>query len=203
MFFYGASGHAKVVIEAWIASKGKVSGIFDDNESIQKILEFPVWGKFDHMKMGDGSLILTVGSNLIRLKLAGVTRSAYGNVVHPFSSIAPSVKLGEGTVVLAGGIINADTTIGKHVIVNTGASVDHDCRIGDFVHVAPRAVVCGGVQIGEGTLIGAGATVIQNVFIGKWATIGAGSAIVDDVPDYAVVTGVPGKIKRYNEPHDY
>ena len=33
--------------------------------------------------------------------------------------------------------------------------------------------------------------------IGKWCTIGAGAVIIKDVPDYAIVAGVPAKILRY------
>jgi len=200
MFFYGASGHSKVVIEAWVASGGRVSGVFDDNESLTEILQYPVSGKFDPIKVNGQLVFLAVGSNATRRKLAGITEAAYGTIVHPFSSVSPSVKLYEGTVVLAGGIINASSVIGKHVIINTGASVDHDCVIDDLVHIAPKATICGGVKIGQGTLIGAGVTVIQNISIGKWVTIGAGSVIVEDIPDYAMVTGVPGKVKRFIEP---
>lgn len=201
MFFYGASGHAKVVIEAWVSAGGTVSGIFDDNENITSLLSYPVLGKPDLKLIGEQSLILAIGSNAVRKKLADQYQLKYGKIIHPFTSVSPSVRIEEGTVVLAGSIINADTTIGQHTIINTGASVDHDCVIGKFVHVAPQATICGGVHVGDGTLVGAGATIIQNITIGKGVTIGAGSVIVADVPDYAVITGIPGKIKKYTDRH--
>lgn len=201
MFFYGASGHAKVVIEAWISAGGMVSGIFDDNENITSLLSYAVQGKIDINLIDTHSLMLSIGSNTVRKKLAELYPVKYGKIIHPFTSVSPSAQMEDGTVVLAGGIINADTRIGQHTIINTGASVDHDCNIGDFVHVAPQATICGGVRVGDGTLVGAGATIIQNITIGKWVTIGAGSVIVNDVPDYAVITGVPGKIKKYTDKH--
>lgn len=48
--------------------------------------------------------------------------------------------------------------------------------------------------------MGIGASIIQGITIGKWATIGAGTVIIQDVPDYAVVVGIPGKIIRYIQP---
>jgi acetyltransferase EpsM len=54
------------------------------------------------------------------------------------------------------------------------------------------------VFVGEGTQVGIGACVIQGVKIGKWATIGAGAVIINDVPDYAVVVGNPGKVIKFN-----
>lgn len=198
MYFYGASGHAKVVIEAWVESGGSVSGIFDDNEQVKSLLGITVTNGFDVSAIRDHRLILSIGSNAVRQTLAHRHQLAYGNVVHPFTSISPTVRIGKGTVVLAGGIVTSDTVVGEHVIINTGASVDHDCKLGDFVHVAPQATICGHVNVGEGTLIGAGSTVVQNISIGKWATIGAGSVVVEDVPDFAVIMGVPGKIRGYN-----
>ena len=81
----------------------------------------------------------------------------------------------------------------RYAIVNTNASVDHDCRIGEFVHVAPGVAICGGVRVGAGTLVGVGARVLPNVTIGARAVIGAGAVVVHDVPDGAMVTGVPAR----------
>lgn len=67
------------------------------------------------------------------------------------------------------------------------------------MHICPGASLAGGVEVGEGSMVGIGSTVIQGVKIGKWATIGAGTVIVEDVPDFAVVVGVPGKIIKYLE----
>lgn len=57
------------------------------------------------------------------------------------------------------------------------------------------------MSIGEGTHVGIGAIIIQGLKIGKWATIGAGTVVLDDIPDYAVVVGNPGKVIKYN-PHE-
>jgi UDP-2-acetamido-3-amino-2,3-dideoxy-glucuronate N-acetyltransferase len=45
----------------------------------------------------------------------------------------------------------------------------------------------------KGCSIGANATIVCGVTIGKFALIGAGSVVTKDVPDYALITGVPGK----------
>ena len=58
--------------------------------------------------------------------------------------------------------------------------------------------MAGNVAVGEGTQIGIGAAVIQGVTIGKWATIGAGAVIIEDVPDFAVVVGNPGRVIKMN-----
>lgn len=198
MVFYGASGHAKVIIEGFVQGGGQVTGILDDNISIRKLLEYPVSGRYMPHKYSGAPFIISIGDNTIRKRIAGSIDEQFGNVIHPGSVISASSMLGRGTAVMAGVIVNAACSIGEHVILNTGAIIDHDTVIEDFVHISPNATICGGVHIGEGTHVGAGATVIQNIRIGKWVTLGAGTVVIEDVPDYAVVAGVPGKVKGFN-----
>jgi sugar O-acyltransferase (sialic acid O-acetyltransferase NeuD family) len=201
MIFYGAGGHGKVVIEAWIASGGVVTAIFDSDPAVTRCGEFAVSRAFDEDKLSTAPLIISIGDNGARKRIVeGRLPNLFGKVFHPAAVISSSVSVGDGTVVMAGAIVNAKTSIGRHVIMNTGCVVDHDCLISDYVHVSPRSTLCGGVLVGEGTHIGAGATVIPNIKIGKWAIIGAGSVVIEDVPDYAIVVGVPGKIKKYCKP---
>ena len=200
MVFYGASGHGKVVIDAWVASGGGLTAIVDDNLTITELGSFPVSGKYNEERFKEVELIVSIGNNTVRKMIAERYRTRYGKVVHPSAVISSSASIGEGCVVMAAAVVNAASVIGKHSIVNTGAVIDHDCHIADFVHVSPNATLCGGVVVGEGTHIGAGATVIPEIRIGKWAIVGAGSVIIEDVPDYAVVVGVPGRVKKFCKP---
>jgi acetyltransferase EpsM len=68
--------------------------------------------------------------------------------------------------------------------------------IEDYVHISPQVTICDSVTVKEGTHIGAGATVIPNITIGKWCLIGAGAVITQNLPDYSLVVGVPGKVIR-------
>lgn len=197
MILYGASGHAKVVMECLVASGQKITAIFDDNESIKTLLGVEVRGKYQDGLFKDEPRIISIGSNRTREKIAAQIHCAFGIAIHPTATISSTASIAEGSVVMGHCIINADTKIGKHVILNTSSSIDHDCLIHDFVHISPGAVVCGGVTVGVGSHIGAGATVIQNIKIGQWALIGAGAVVIENVPDYAVVTGVPGKVIRF------
>lgn len=200
MIFYGASGHAKVVLEAHTASGSRVTAIFDDNPDVKELLKFRVQGPYKAEAFINVPLIISVGSNNVRKKIASTISHAFGKVIHPSSCISPTASVGTGTVILAGAVINAEAKIGQHCIINTSALVEHDCIVGDFAHISPGAKICGGVSIGEGTHIGAGTTVIQGISIGKWTTIGAGSVIIENVPDHAVVVGVPGKVIKQKQP---
>ena len=110
--------------------------------------------------------------------------------------IFDAVVIGEGSIVMAGAVINPGTKIGRGVIVNTSSSVDHDCRIGDFVHIAVGAHLCGTVTAGEKTWIGAGATVINNISICNDCMIGAGAVIVKDITEQGTYVGVPARFLK-------
>ena len=191
----GASGHAKVVIEIIEEAGGFVKEVIDSNPSIKELMSYPV----TQQQQSHLSVVIAIGNNTVRKKIAEVSNSSFGTVAHPKANLSKRCTIAEGTVVMAGVTVNADTSIGKHCIINTNASVDHDCKIADFVHISPNASLAGNVTIGEGSHIGIGSVVIQGITIGKWATIGAGAVIIGDVPDNAVVVGIPGKIIKYNK----
>lgn len=51
--------------------------------------------------------------------------------------------------------------------------------------------------IREGASIGANATIVCGHTVGRWALIGAGAVVTDDVPDYALMLGVPARLAGY------
>lgn len=196
MYLFGASGHAKVIIDSLKASGKQVSGLFDDNPDVKELLEFDVFGPFDESRLGNEELIISVGLNNIRKKIVDKLPEhvRYGKTIHPSAIISEYAKIGNGTVVMQGAIIQASAVVGDHCIINTGASVDHDCRIDDFVHVSPHATLCGNVSVGEGSWVAAGAIIIPGVKIGKWCVVGAGSVVTKDIPDYSLAAGNRCKI---------
>lgn len=199
MLLYGASGHAKVIIDCLEASKVSIDGIFDDDLNKKYLLTYDVLGTYDDCLLRNKEIIISIGDNQIRKKKSNEIVHRFGKVVHPTAIIQQNVLIGEGSVIFHHAIIQSSTQIGNHVIVNTKASIDHDCIIENYVHIAPSATLCGGIMVGEGTLIGAGAIIIPNLSIGKWATVGAGAVVINNVPDYAVVLGNPAIIKKYNK----
>lgn len=199
MHIIGAGGHAKVIADIAKCSNEVIEAVWDEDTTLEYLLDFPIRGNMaDFKHLNSTNFIIGVGSNKTRKIIADELLPASIYLQHPSSIVAVDVRVGNGTVLMANSTVNASSIIGVHVIINTNASVDHDCRIGNFVHVSPQVGVAGGVEIGEGSHIGIGANVIQGIKIGKWATIGAGAVIIENVPDYAVVVGNPGKIIKYN-----
>ncbi len=191
----GIGGHAKVVIEiAKIANK-IIVGCYDDNPLYYKFNfnGFDVKGSIN--TLSNGNAIIAIGNNKVRKEISNrLCNIKWETLAHNKAIIAEGVKIGNGSLIVAGVVIQTCTSIGNHCIINTNSTIDHDCVIEDFVHISPSATLCGNVAIGEGTHIGAGATIIPNIKIGKWCVIGAGAVITKDVPDYSLVVGVPGRI---------
>ena len=121
------------------------------------------------------------------------TWARWAVVVHGTAWVSPTADLADGTVVLAGAIVNAGATVGPHGIVNSRAVVEHDCRIGAFVHLAPGAMVGGGARIGSDVTIGMGALIRDHITVGDGATIGMGAVVVADVPAGVTVVGSPAR----------
>ncbi len=200
-YLFGASGHAKVIMDIVNSSKQMViSGIFDDDELKTRFMDIPFLGKYDdrNPKLDSDEFLISIGDNMIRKKISKRIKNNFFTVIDESSYLSKSALIGAGTAVMPNAVINANTQIGKHCIINTSCVVEHDCVLKDFIHVSPGVIITGNVKIGEGTHIGAGAIVVPNLKIGKWSTIGAGAVILDDIPDYAVVVGNPGSIIKYN-----
>lgn len=194
MYLYGASGHASVIIDILKASNVKISGLLDDDPTLNTFMGYPV----NRPTFEENPIIISIGNNIIRRKIANKCIGPFGIAIHPTSIISDNVEIESGTVVMHGAIIQTNSHIGKHCIINTGASIDHDCQISDFCHISPNATLCGNTIIDAGTWIGAGAVIIQGIHIGKNSIIGAGSIVINNIPDNTIVVGNPAKIIKRN-----
>jgi sugar O-acyltransferase (sialic acid O-acetyltransferase NeuD family) len=202
----GAGGHAKVVIDiVETAELGTIVGILDDDSRKHgaQVLGYTVLGGRDALNglLADRPLygLAAIGDNRIRKDAVDWFVRSGGrllNAIHSRACVARSAKIGGGSVVMAGAVINPDATIGSNVIVNTGSIVEHDCMVGDHAHLAPSSVLCGGVEIGEGAFIGVGAKIVPGVQVGNWAIVGAGATVLAAIPVGAVAVGVPARLLR-------
>jgi|SRR5712671_1480553 len=202
---FGASGHGKVVCDILRVLKISVAGFIDSNPKFAgcQVMSLPVLGDeswlAEKSKATTVKLALGIGNPQNRKAVAEKCRRLGVEVIsatHPHAVIAASARLGQGTMVMAGAIINPDAEIGRGVIINTGAIIEHDVVIGDYAHISPGAVTGGAARIGSLTHLGLGAIVLPRVVVGDGAIIGAGSVVLHDLPDNVVAYGVPAKIQE-------
>ncbi len=205
---YGASGHAKVVLDI-LRCQGiyQVVALLDEYKvNGTECGEWRVTGKLNELPLlaqqhADLAVVVAVGDNWRRSHLTSDIRALcpavrFATAVHPSAQVAQGVSIGEGTVIMAGAVINPAASVGEGCIVNTRASLDHDSVLGPFASLGPGVATGGGVRIGECTNVGIGASVIQEISIGAHTVVGAGAVVVRSLPECVVAYGVPARIIR-------
>ena len=132
-----------------------------------------------------------------------------------------NIRIGPCTSIRNNVVIQAskEVTIGSHCQINPFVTIyGGEIKIGDLVMIAPHVMIVSGnhdfrqknkpmihageiargpVEIGDDVWIGANSTVGDGVRIGKGAVIGANSFVNKDVPEFAIVGGVPARIIGY------
>lgn len=208
----GSGGHASVIIDAVEKEKKySIYGIIDPVRPVNTMI-------YGYRVIGTESVlpaimkdvhggIVAIGDNWSRKKTAEAIRTlipgfTFVSVVHPKACISSNVKIGDGTIVMAGTVVNRNAIIGEHCILNTNSSVDHDCILSDFVSIAPGVVLGGNVKVGNSTAVSLGARVIHSVSIGEHTIIGAGSTVVHLIDSCCVAYGTPAKKVRSRKPED-
>ena len=125
--------------------------------------------------------------------------------------------LGEKSWIAGHALVRGDVEFGAHSTVNPYAMISGKVRCGDGVRIASHVSIVGfnhgfddpnvpihaqkheslGITIEDDVWIGANAVVLDGVTVGRGAVIAAGAVVSKDVPDLAIVGGVPAKVVRY------
>jgi UDP-2-acetamido-3-amino-2,3-dideoxy-glucuronate N-acetyltransferase len=116
--------------------------------------------------------------------------------------IGERCNLGQNVVVMPGTRIGNNVKIQNNVSIYEGVELEDDVFCGPscvFTNVInPRAHVSRkheykATRVRRGATIGANATIVCGVTLGEYAFIGAGAVVTADVPDYALMVGVPAR----------
>lgn len=106
MYLYGASGHAKVIIDIIKANQLELNALFDDNEQLTNLLGYPIWSPSLINEKID--LLISIGNNEIRRKIAEMLPVNFVTLAHPSAIISPTATLDSGSVVMQGAILQSD-----------------------------------------------------------------------------------------------
>jgi sugar O-acyltransferase (sialic acid O-acetyltransferase NeuD family) len=182
---------------------------FIDNDPAKWGTEFhgyPVFGGLEAVgdlnRRGVKFVNLITGSTRARYETSRELASRgcqFANFMHPSIDLT-MVDLGLGNYVQENVVLQAEVRLGDNSSIHIGTLVGHETTIGNSTFIAHGCSIAGKVSIGDGVFIGTHATVLPRIVIGKWSTIGAGAVVTKDVPDYATVVGVPGRVVHSAEP---
>lgn len=199
LLIIGASGHGKVVADiAFKMNKWQQVAFLDDDESLKTTLGLEIIGTSKDIDtyIDNWDIFVAVGNNSTREKIQLELKSQGATIpilIHPQAIMGEEVEIAEGTVVMAGVVINSSTKVGEGCIINTSATVDHDNFIEDFVHISPGVHLAGTVKVGRKSWLGISSVVSNNVEIIGGAVIGAGAVVVKDVAEVGIYIGVPAR----------
>ena len=196
----GFGGHARSVADVAIAMVYETLVFVDEHaREGEMYLDFPVLKSFTPHDSKAWCAFPASGNGLVRQAQTKLIEQQGWQLV---SLLAPSATLGVGCAVSDGVFVGQQTHIGpmakvgRGSIINTGAVVEHECSVGEWAHVSVNATMAGRSRLGDFSMLGAGATVIDGLSVAGHVTVGAGAVVHKPIDVAGVYVGVPSRLLR-------
>jgi len=139
-------------------------------------------------------------------------RIGEGTRIWHFSHVLKGSSIGRDCVIGQNVMIGPDVSVGDRCKIQNNVSLYKGVTLEDEIFIGPSVVFTNVYNprafiekkneykdtiVKRGATIGANATIVCGVIIGRYAFVGAGAVVREDVPDYALVAGVPARLISY------
>jgi sugar O-acyltransferase (sialic acid O-acetyltransferase NeuD family) len=192
LILIGGGGHCRSVIDV-IEAQGfyRISAIVDQTEKVgMEILSYKITHTDDDLPSlvtKYKNVLITIGQiktpNPRTHLFEKLTKEGaeFATVISPRAYVSRHSKIGKGSVVLHGAVVNAGTTVGMNCIINSQSLVEHDCTVEDHCHISTGAILNGKVCVRSGSFIGSGSVIREGLEISKHSVIAAGTILLKRV----------------------
>lgn len=206
----GAGTYGEVYLSYLREAGVNVVGFIDDNPGMhhKQIHGVPVLGGREALEglaksHGVEAVYCPIGNNRVRVELLDeACKLGYKtpNYIHPTAIVSTDATLGEGVYILPGSIVMPYATIGNYTMISMGVKVAHHSRLDRGVFLSTGCNFGASIVAEECAYCGIASTIMTGVKrLGHDSLIGAGAVVIKDVPERAIVAGVPAKILKYKE----
>jgi sugar O-acyltransferase (sialic acid O-acetyltransferase NeuD family) len=203
----GAGTYGQIYAQ-YLKNKYNIAGFIDDDESIigKAICGIEVLGNryflFNNIDINT-AIFVPIGNNDIRFELLSILNKKgfkTPSFIHPNTIIHESVQIGNGVYILPGTNIMPCTVLKDYIMVSMGVNIAHHNIIEEGCFFSQGSNIGASVHIQQKAYFGINSTLMTGVKkVGKNTLIGAGAVVIKDVPDNAIMVGVPAKILKYKE----
>ena len=166
----------------------------DDTVKMQTIAHgYKVMGKIDELKALDSKTPLCA---VVAIQDGGVRRrivesnkdfGKWESIVHPATIVAPSSRLGIGSIVFPHVMVSVDTTLGNFNIYHINSTVCKGCKIGDYVSVMCGASILEHTEVGDECFLAAGSCIYPHKKLGRKVNVAIEATVSKDCLDGAKI----------------
>ena len=206
----GAGTYSEVYLAYLLEAGIEIVGFVDDAPSLQGkfVRGYPVLGTVSALETLKSeknveAVYCPIGNNAVRVRLFKQAK-AWGyktpNYIHPSAVISPHVEMGEGIYVLLGSHIMPYTKIEDYVMISMNVNVAHHNLLEEGTFLSTGVNFGASITAHKQSYVGIGATIMTGLHeLGEDCLIGAGAVVIKDVPNNAIMAGVPAKVIRIKE----
>ena len=187
-----------------------IIGFLDDDPKYEGegVRGLPVLGPISLLKTlkdtdGVEAVYCPLGNNKLRVKFLTMARELgyeTPNYIHPSVLISPHVIIGNGVYILLGTTIMPYTEIKDYVMISMGVHLAHHNILDEGVFLSTGCNFGASIHAKKYAYCGISSTIMTGMHeLGEDCLIGAGAVVIRDVPDRAVMAGIPAKVLRIKD----